>query len=62
MTILGDIATDLIKGEVTKVVNGFVTRYGLTPDQGTELVDGIMVALQVGCEMYEDGQKPSMAQ
>lgn len=59
MSILGDIAADLVQGQVTKVVNGFVTKYGLTPAQGTELVEGIMVALQIGGEMYEDSQKPA---
>jgi hypothetical protein len=59
MSILGDIAANVVQGIVQKQVDGFVTKYGLTAAQGTELTEGIMVALQIGGEMYEDGQKPA---
>ena len=61
MSILGDIAENVVRGIVQKQVGGFVSKYGLTADQGTELTEGIMVALQIGGEMYEDSQKPSGA-
>ena len=61
MSILGDIAENVVRGIVQKQVNGFVAKYGLTADQGSELTDGIMVALQIGGEMYEDSHKPSGA-
>ena len=61
MSILGDIAENVVRGIVQKQVDGFVAKYGLTAGQGTELTQGIMVALQIGGEMYEDSQKPSGA-
>lgn len=61
MSLVGDIAETIVRSAVQKAVNGFVTKAEITPAQGVQLVDGIMVEIQLGMEIYENSQKPAPA-
>ena len=57
MSVLGDIFESILREQVTKTVDGFTAKYALTPEQNSELINGIMVAIQLGGEVYADSQQ-----
>jgi len=59
MSLVGDIAETLVRRAVTKAVNDFAAKGEITPAQATQLVDGVMVELQLGLEIYAESQKPA---
>jgi len=58
VSLVGDIAETIVRGAVTKAVQGFVAKGEVTPAQASVLVDGVMVEIQLALEIYESGQKP----
>jgi hypothetical protein len=58
MSLIGDIAETIVRGAVTKAVQGFVSKDDITPVQASALVEGVMVEIQLALEIYENGQKP----
>jgi|HubBroStandDraft_4_1064222.scaffolds.fasta_scaffold290494_3 hypothetical protein len=58
MSLIGDIAETIVRGAVTKAVQGFVAKDDITPVQASALVEGVMVEIQLALEIYENGQKP----
>jgi hypothetical protein len=61
MSLVGDIAETIVRGAVTKAVQGFVAKGEITAAQAAALVDGAMVEIQLALEIYESGQKPPTA-
>jgi len=57
VSLVGDIAETIVRGAVTKAVQGFVAKGELTPPQATQLVDGVMVEIQLALEIYENSAK-----
>ena len=58
MGLVGDIAETIVRGAVTKAVEGFVAAGEITPAQATALVDGVMVEIQLALEIYQNRQAP----
>lgn len=56
MSIVGDIITNIVHGQVKKAVDGFVGKGMITPAQGAVLVEGIMLEVQLGLEMWQQSQ------
>ncbi len=61
MSLIGDIAEHIVCGAVQKAVQGFVAKGEITPAQGLQLVDGVMVEIQLALEIYQASQKPAHA-
>ena len=58
MSLIGDIAETIVRGAVTKAVQGFVAKGEITPVQASALVEGVMVEIQLALEIYENAHKP----
>ena len=61
MSLVGDIAERIVRGAVQKAVQGFVAKGEITPAQGVQLVDGVMVEIALALEIYQARQKPAPA-
>lgn len=57
MSLFGNIVEDVVRGAVSKAVQGFVAKGEITQSQAPTLVDGIMLEIQIGLDIYEQGQK-----
>ena len=58
MSLVGDIAETVVRGAVTKAVQGLVAKGEITPAQASALVGGVMVEIQLALEIYEHSQTP----
>jgi hypothetical protein len=58
MSLVGDIAETIVRGAVTRAVQGFAAKGEITPAQATSLVDGVMVEIQLALEIYQNAHKP----
>jgi hypothetical protein len=58
MSLVGDIAEAIVRGAVTKAVQGFAAKGEITPAQAGALVEGVMVEIQLALEIYENSEKP----
>ncbi|HLI66334.1 MAG TPA: hypothetical protein VKU90_08200 [Caulobacteraceae bacterium] len=58
MSLVGDIGEVIVRGAVAKAVQGFVAKGEITPAQGSALVAGVMVELQLALEIYENAHAP----
>jgi polyhydroxyalkanoate synthesis regulator phasin len=59
MSLVGDIAETVVRAAVTKAVRGLVAKGEITQQESASLVDGVMVEIQLGLEIYESSLKPA---
>lgn len=54
--LFAKIGESILKGAVTKAVNGFVAKGEITAAQAPVLVEGVMLEVQVALEIYDRSQ------
>jgi hypothetical protein len=59
--LAGEVIEGLIKGAVTKAVQGLAAKGEITPAQEPVLVAGVMIEVQIALETYQSMQAKNAA-